>query len=146
MENESEKPFDEARGKEKRNYELAVLLDNETAEPAIADFLAKNQAEVYQKEGPKTVNLAYPIKKHASAALVVYCFSAPTEVVPTLKEDLKMQPNVLRSLLITPPVLKSKKIVVRESRPISVDIKPPRTEAVTNEALEETLEKILQWT
>ncbi len=136
MENDSEK--------EKRNYELAVLLDNETAEPTVAHFLSKSQAEVYQKEGPKNINLAYPIKKHASAALVVYCFSALPEIIPQLKEGLKTRPNILRSLLITPPIEKPKKFAAREPRPMAVDIKPPKTETVTNEALEETLERILQ--
>lgn len=132
--------------KERRNYELAVLLDNESKEPAVAGFLVKNNAEVYQKEGPKSVNLAYPIRKHTSAALVVYCFSALPETIPMMKNDLKTQPNILRSLLITPPIAKAKKAVTRSEvkQPISIDIKPSRTEVVTNEALEETLEKILQ--
>lgn len=132
-------------GGEKRNYELAVLLENETLENTAADFLSKNQLDVYQKEGPRHVNLAYPINKHVSAALVVYYFSALPELIAKFKEDLKMFPSVLRFLLITPPIAKAKKMnQVRESQPVAVDIKPPRTEAVSNEMLEETLEKILQ--
>lgn len=144
MENESEKPFDGAQSKEKRNYELAVLLTDDAAEPTVAGFLSKHQLEIYHKEGPRAINLAYAINKHTGAHLAVYYFSALPEIIPQLKEDLKAQSDILRLLLITPPIERPKKFVARELKSVAVDIKPPRTETVTNEALEETLEKILQ--
>lgn len=129
-------------GVEKKQYELAILLDNETNESVVADFLAKNQAEVYQKDNVRTINLAYPIKKHTSASLVVYYFYSLPGNVEKIGSELRLHPNVLRSLLVTPPIQKSQKPSQDNHPPI--DIKPPRTESVSNEMLEETLEKILQ--
>ena len=143
MENELEK--------EKKQYELAVLLDNESAESVVADFLTKNQAEIYQKDGPKTIDLAYSIKKHTTAFLAVYYFySLPSHIRP-IDSELRLQPHILRFLLITPPIKKLQKTPRTDneskvSSPVEVDISPPKAESVSNETLEEALEKILQQT
>ena len=131
--------------REKRQYELAVLLEDETVEPIVADFLLKKQAEVYQKEGPKNINLAYPIKKHNSASLMIYLLSSYPDLILPLKEELRDLPHVLRFLLITPPLIRVKRLPLsREAHSPIVDIKPPKVDVVPNEVLEETLEKILQ--
>jgi hypothetical protein len=134
-------PMEDDGVKDKRQYELAVLLDNENAALGLLDGIV-----VDHKEGPKLVRLAYPIKKHTSAYLATYYFFAEPNLVPALKEQVQTKPDVLRSLWVTPPIPRAQRPVqpADESRNVVVDIKPPRTEAVTNEALEETLEKILQ--
>lgn len=135
--------------KERKQYELAILLDNEASESNIAGLFSKNQAEVYQKDNIKTINLAYPIKKHVTASLAVYYFYSLPSNIEKLETELRFHPNVLRSLLVTPPIQKAQKISQdnrdKENRvnPL-IDIKPPKTESVSNEVLEETLEKILQ--
>ncbi len=143
MENELEK--------EKKQYELAVLLDDESAEGVVADFLTKNQVEIYQKDGPKTINLAYPIKKHTTAFLVVYYFYSLSSHIKLIESELRLQSHILRFLLITPPIQKLQKTSrtdneIKTNSPVSVDVNPPKTESVSNEVLEEALEKILQQT
>ncbi len=135
--------------KEKKQYELAVLLDNESGEGATAGILANNQAEVYQRDNIKTINLAYSIKRHTTASLVVYCFYSLPSNIEKIESELRFHSNVIRYLLVTPPIQRSQKLSQdnkeKESKiNPSVDIKPPKTESISNEMLEETLEKILQ--
>ena len=122
---------------QKREYELALLIDDQSAEAAIDQFLAKlpdgAKIEISKKEAARTVRLAYPIKKFNSATLLVYQFQAIPEVINKIEEGLRFQKNVLRSLLVALPVQKAE--VVKQEK---VAVVAPR-ERVQSEVVEATV-------
>lgn len=136
---------DDAKECIERAYELAVLCVNEADEPSFPVGI-----RVVQKEGPRSVPLAYPIKKHQSAFLRVYIIECAASAVRELAEGLNHSAAVIRHLLITPPIVtRRKQAVAREEAgadlaKVAAGLTPARPEAVSNEALEEALEKILE--
>ncbi|MFH0926233.1 MAG: 30S ribosomal protein S6 [bacterium] len=95
--------FCEMEDDTKKEYELVALVDNETTEVELDKFLADDEkAEVFNKMPAKLLNLAYPIKKHNSATMLVYHFYALPEKIIEIKKGLIFQPHVLRSLITTP--------------------------------------------
>lgn len=122
----------------KKEYELAILADSEAAEPEIDKFLSDPSfgAEVIGKEAAGPVQLAYPIKKHSSAALIVYYLRMPPEGAVKLKNGLAFQATVLRSLLITPPI---KRVNVRKKPDL---VKKAGPEMSSTEELAKTLEQL----
>jgi ribosomal protein S6 len=85
--------------------------------------------------------LGYPIKKHESAFLSVYIVKAfPSDAV-LMEEAVRVNPAVLRHLMITPPVM-TRRRDAREPKPEKQDVRPSSPEAVSNEALEAALENI----
>ena len=133
----------EARDQEKREYELAVLMANEAEAPSFGDGV-----EVVRTEGPKTISLAYPIKKHTSVALFVYILRCLPEVAAGLNASLQSQHSILRHLLITPPIHARRGpepiVPLPEKKEEKVIPRPAQPDTITNQALEEALEKILE--
>lgn len=135
---------EEVQDTDPREYELAVVLVSELHEPSFASDI-----EIIQKDGPKSVVLAYPIKKHTSAFLRVYLLRCRGAVAKELASVLRHDAAIIRYLLITPPIVTSRKNTYVESEHTEEQIKtvsvvPARAEAISNEALEEALEKILE--
>lgn len=125
--------------KDAREYEIPVLMLDEKSEPLFGEGV-----EIIHTEGPRSILLSYPIKKHASAFLRVYIVRCAPDSAVGLTARLSNQDIVLRSMIITPPVI-TRRRPTQELRKEQVvaEVKPPRAEAITNEALEEALEKIL---
>ena len=121
---------------EKRDYEIAFLLDSLEAEKELADVLRGYGAEFLHQKSAADTKLAYPIKKHASALFGFYQFRMNPESIKPIKETLILNQKVLRFLIITPPL---KAAPQGGARP---DKKPPQI--LSNEALEEKLEEILK--
>lgn len=90
----------------KKEYELAILVDNEIAEQELTQILEQNGAKITEKLLAKLVQLAYPIKKQTSATLLVYSFTAETNVIEKINKALKFQKNTLRFMIVTPPLTK----------------------------------------
>ncbi len=134
----------EADIEDTRDYEVAVLMANETEEPLWGESIA-----VVQKEGSKVVQLAYPIKKHLSATLRVYVIRCAPAVAHALHASLQSHHGIIRHLLITPPLMTRRRAshaVVRSGERMvkNESAKPASSEMVSNQALEEVLEKILK--
>ncbi len=93
----------------KKEYELAILIDAESAEADIDKLLSDKDlsAEVFHKDPARLMTLAYPIKKHTAGVLLIYQLSLLTENVDKLEKGLRFQPHVLRSMIVTPPIKKS---------------------------------------
>lgn len=128
----------------RRDYEIAVLMAHEADEPSWGENIA-----IIQKEGPKNVSLAYPIKKHLSATLRVYIIRCLPQAAQALNALLGSSQAIVRHLLITPPIMTRRRMpqsVVRESVPAPQGglAKPVPPEMVSNKTLEEVLEKILE--
>lgn len=127
-----------------REYEIAVLFVNELDEPVFG-----RDIEIIQKDGPKLVALAYPIKKHRSAFLRVYLLRCAGVAAQELAIALNRDQKIIRHLLITPPIIKRHKDKHAEEEYKEEPVKtahamPAHPAAVSNEALEEALEKILE--
>lgn len=118
-----------------QKYELSFLLDKEDDVEIITKYLEDNQAEVDIKSELSYIDLSYPIEKHDKAHFGYVIFKMPTANAPKLTESLRMDANVLRTLLIASPSLKTNTDANKK-----VD-KPKKPEAreVSNEALEEKL-------
>ena len=135
---------EEISGNGGREYELAALFVNELDEPSWGP-----NVEIIQKDGPKSVTLAYPIHQHGSAFLRVYLLRCTGVVARGLGTALNQDQKIIRHLLITPPIVTRRKDKRAEEEYIEEPAKtahatPAHPTAVSNEALEEALEKILE--
>ena len=119
-----------------RMYELAVLMVSDKTELALGANI-----EVVRKDGPKSVPLGYPIKKHESAYLTVYVVKATPEDAVVMEDLVRTNTAVLRHILITPPVM-TRRRDAREPKADKQETKPLSPEAVSNAALEAALETI----
>ena len=119
-----------------RLYELAVLTVSDKTELSLGTNI-----EVVRKDGPKSVPLGYPIKKHESAYLTVYVVKATPEDAVVMEEVVRTNTAVLRHILITPPVM-TRRRDAREPKADKQETKPLSPEAVSNAALEAALETI----
>ena len=126
MENENQK-----------DYEIAFALVSPETAKELENVLTQQGAEIFYKSPVAEIRLAYPIKKHASAQFGFYYFKANGDAISKIKEALNLNPNVLRFLIVTPPVKLAG--VVPQSRP---ERKP--TPLVSNEMLEGKLEEMLK--
>ena len=139
---------DESELKDKKEYELAAMLSEEVVAAEVEAVIRKYGGEMASPARVTSLRLAYPLKKHDSAFFAVFIFTALPGAVKFVKEDLALNPKVLRSLILTPPV----KVVPREPRAPRVEKKEgalevaakPAEVAVSNEALEKKLEEILK--
>jgi ribosomal protein S6 len=124
-----------------REYEVAVIALEEAYEPALSGV------SVIAKEGPRPIALAYPVKKHRSGYMSVYMVSAEPRAAAALNDALRADTNILRYLLITPPIASRRKEHRTSEKPTPAApeaIKPTSPEAVSNEALEAALTDILE--
>lgn len=142
-------------GGEKRNYELSFLLKNKEDVSLADNLLNQYGAEILYHGPVAETRLAYQIQKQSLAHFSFIQFSASPETVEKISAALKLSPAVLRTLIVTPPMLRSDKAsrVSVESRPIrgksvvSAGAAAPtasKSGALTNQALEERLEEILK--
>lgn len=122
--------------KDARLYELAVLTAGNNN---ILEFHAN--VEIIKKEGPKSVPLGYPIKKHESAYLTVYVVKTSPEDAVAIEKSVRTNMTVLRHILITPPVM-TRRRDAREPKVDKQEMKPLSPEAASNAALEAALETI----
>ncbi len=122
-----------------KEYELTVLTVNETEA-----VLFGSDIDMIHTEGPKSVALGYPIKKHTSAFLRVYIFYALPSVADVLNKAVAANQRILRHILVTPAIMTRRREAIHEQKSASIEIaRPPLPEAVSNEALEAALENIL---
>jgi ribosomal protein S6 len=152
----------------KKEYELAFLLRSEDAASDVVSVLKKHDAEIIKQSSLLRQKLAYPIKKETQAVFGYVTFSLDAGEAASLDRDLRFHPQVLRFLLITPPVAKTKNEQVAQERKTaeisqkavstpshdnaSYETKAKRPKKVekshfedlSNEALEKKLEEILK--
>lgn len=122
--------------KDVRLYELAVLT---VSDKEILSLGAN--IEIVKQDGPKSVPLGYPIKKHESAYLTIYVIKASPEDAVVMEEIVRTNTSILRHILITPPVM-TRRRDAREPKVDKQEVKPSSPEAVSNAALEAALETI----
>jgi len=137
---------------ERKNYEIAFLVKSEEDQEGIRKILRNFQLPVIDGDRISKIKLAYPIKKENFAYSGYLHFSGSPQDIGNLTESLKNEPKILRFSVITQPIVKKdeRRVVERVSSRQTQEAAPqlpkktPRTEALSNEALEKKLEEILQ--
>lgn len=134
---------------DKREYEISFLLSGPEAKSEVLNLLNQIKAELTAEEEPRLINLAYPIKKQLSAHFGFYQFRANPADLKSLKDALAINAKVLRFLVVSDPIKKQSAVPKERPRP-EIPSKPapiesmPTPKVLSNEALEKTLEEILQ--
>lgn len=124
---------------DKKEYEIAFLLVSPEKEEGVAKILQDNEAEIFHQKSVNKINLAYPIKKHDSAYFGFYHFRASRDGISKIRETLRLNSDVLRFLIVTPPIEAAAPQPI-PSRPVRKQPEP----VLSNEALSEKLEEILK--
>lgn len=128
----------------KRDYELSFVLTSAEAAAELFNVLAKHQSVPYFQGQINQIRLAYPIKKQTSAFFGFCCFYAEPAMVKQIKDDLRLNPLILRFLIITPPVKALTHQPKNSEKPPEPKNDQPQQPVLSNEALEQKLEEILK--
>lgn len=137
--------------KEQKNYEIGFLAKTEEDKNEIIKLLEEQKVLIIKNGGLSKIKLAYPIKKESSAYFDYIIFSAYPEAIEKISKNLKLNPKILRFLIITPPTAKIQKLAPRFKKSIASKtiIRKPIVEKIplqqiSNEMLEKKLEEILK--
>ncbi len=122
---------------QKKEYEISFLLTAPEAEKNLVSLLSRLGAEIYHQKPVAELRLAYKIKKYTSAYFGFCHFRALPEAIQEIKPALRLVPEVLRFLLVTPTI---KLVSEQPPRPE----RKPAAPILSNEALSEKLEEILK--
>lgn len=136
--------------KDKKEYELAVLVVNEADVASVVALIKEHHGEDISEPRAKHLRLEYEIKKHTEAVFVNLTFHAYGEDVKALETELNSRPNVIRSMFIASPAPSQPSVTMppqerrapRPAHPMPVD--RPAARPLSNEALEKKIEEILQ--
>lgn len=130
-----------------KTYELAFLIQGEEDLQVILGTLRAQGAELISEGSINKIRLAYPIKKFAEAYFGYLHFSLLPSAVNKLSEALKLDPQVIRFLIIQslPKRGEKRAEVIKRAEMTEVPSQPIAAEAaeLSNEALEKKLEEIL---
>lgn len=133
--------------KPKKEYELAFLVNEETDAPGIVAALKAAGAEIHLEGPVRKIALAYEIKKQASACFGFVQFEMDPAGAKALEGFISLRPEVLRSMLITPPSAKAQPYPqsAAPQRPAAKPYEPKvASPSLSNEALEKKIEEILK--
>ncbi len=142
--------------KDKKEYELGILIRQEEDLPGVIALLAEHKVEITSEARAKRLAMAYEVKGHKEGVFASVTFKAYGDEVKALEHDLGLRADVLRSLVVKLPkpslrVASTKGIpgsapVERYSpsatRP-AAEPRPAAPKPLSNEALEKKLEEIL---
>ena len=143
---------------EAKNYELGFLIKEEASDEQIINLLKGYKAEILHEGKPRKVKLAYAIKKQIAAFFGYVHFSLNPESIKPLKEQLKLNDNILRSVIFSISKVQASKIddtrmerqpelsgdKIRERKKPSDEAPRKKPEVVDNDLLEKKLEEILK--
>jgi ribosomal protein S6 len=144
--------------KDKKEYELALLLKSEGDLAGVMTLVGQHNAEGVSEPRAKRLQLAYEIKGNTEAVFVYFTFKMFGDDIKALEHDLGTRADVLRSMVIASPAPAERTAASpmpprEERRPRTPSYTPappsevPRPQAprpLSNEALEKKIEEILQ--
>ncbi|MDP2629451.1 MAG: 30S ribosomal protein S6 [Candidatus Harrisonbacteria bacterium] len=136
-------------------YEIGFLLHLSSSSELIKDALTKAKADIV-KEGPvRAITLAYPVEKQAKAEFgyIHFRLEDPQDTA-NISEALRFNNEVLRTLIVRLPEqsmvrsAKGRKNTLRTKSGESAEEKKEERvrnlDSLSNEALEEKLEELVQ--
>ena len=133
-----------------REYELAFIALDEAETSQLFDILKKNTTTLTHQSEVTSVTLAYPIDKHTSGFFGFCRFMAHPEIIEKIHNEIAIVPQILRFLIISPPIKDPVRMEKRPMTPSPVTAPTlPKTETtsgtvLSNEDLEQKLEEILK--
>lgn len=136
-----------------REYELAYLVKESSGSDIVRQAIIQRRGEIFSEEPPEKITLAYKIKKHSLAYWGWLHFRLSPEALTELSRELRVNPAVLRFLVITPPFVKFSKAKPKAAPAVRAAVSPPETAKparpavtapISNEALEKKIEEILK--
>ncbi|HEX4104438.1 MAG TPA: 30S ribosomal protein S6 [Candidatus Paceibacterota bacterium] len=145
--------------KEKKLYELALLLKNESDLAGVLTLLKQLNGEVASEPRAKRLMLAYKIKGHTEAVFVSFTFHAFPADAKNMEEDLNTRQDVIRFMIMVapppstqptgpmtalPPMKRGRPAGIRAGAPGESKPTPRLAGPISNEALEKKIEEILQ--
>lgn len=140
--------------KDKKTYELALLIKKEEDLSGTLELLRQHNGEVLAEPRMKKLALAYKIKGETEAVFVTLGFRSAPEDAKNLEHDLSTRQDVLRSMVLIAPPPSDRPAMTsfpreRHGRPMASrtpstgDAKPAAPRPLSNEALEKKIEEIL---
>ena len=139
--------------KDRKEYELALLLKNEADLAGVLALVGQHNAEGISEPRAKRLGLAYEIKKQTEAVFASLTFNAYGDDIKNLENDLNTRHEVIRFMIIASPpaaehpvstsTLQDKR-PVRQARPMTSSDAKPAPRPLSNEAIERKIEEILQ--
>lgn len=146
--------------KDKKEYELALLLKSEDNLAGVLALVGQHNAEGISEPRAKRLQLAYEIKHHTEAVFVYFTFRMFGDDMKNLEHDLNIHADVLRFMVIASPAPAERTAASampprEERRPRTPSYsgapsataeapKPAAPRPLSNEALEKKIEEILQ--
>ena len=133
----------------RKKYEISFITRSEADGLAVKEIIEKNSGQNIELVPAVKTRLAYPIKKENYAFFGVVYFDALPETIEAIGGDLRLRGDILRFLIVTPPVVKGK-VEEKKPSPKSRTAAPPSAApapavgSLSNAALEKTLEEILK--
>lgn len=144
--------------KDKKLYELALLLKSENDLAGAITLLRQHDGELVSEPRAKKLALAYVIKGNTEAVFASCTFRASGTDAKELERDLSTRPEVIRSMmLVSPPPAERQPMaspsfpMQKRGRPSMVRVSPSEGQSrpavsrpLSNEALEKKIEEISQ--
>jgi ribosomal protein S6 len=143
--------------KDKKEYELALLLHSEDNLAGVLALVAQHNGEGASEPRAKRLQFAYEIKKATEGVFAYFTFKAFGDDIKNLESDLNAKADVLRFMVIASPAPAERpsaglmpqreerrpRSAPHSSAPSEVP-KPAPSRPLSNEALEKKIEEILQ--
>ena len=133
---------------DKKAYEISFVAAAEEDAKRLAAALKQTGAEIISESPLVKTTLAYQIEKKEEAYFGYMHFNIEPEKIVQVEKQFRVQPLVLRFLIVTPPFMKSKekRQYVPRRRTSSAPVATEKKQAshLSNEALEKQLKEILQ--
>lgn len=148
--------------KDKKEYELAVLVKSEDDLASVVALIRQHNGEMASEPRAKKLALAYEIKKNKEAIFASCTFNANGADVKNIENDLNNKAEVIRFLVIIAPtpdapgerdrvpmgvaagVQRRTRTMRTSSAGPAAETKPAASKPLSNEALEKKIEEILQ--
>ena len=134
---------------DKKQYEIAFMVKSQSGQAVMENILSQHSCNVILRGPLVETRLAYPIKKLNQAYFGYLHFSAMPDQVEKINFAVKINPEVLRALIVTLPEGKmaeerGKRKEERSFKKTEIPVLATVGGIMTNEALEEKLEEILK--
>lgn len=135
-----------------KSYEIAYLLRSEDSAEGLTNHLKRLEAEILYQSEIRSLKLTYPITHLPAAYFGHTHFKLQPDLISGLRDALKLDNQIIRFLIVTPPFTKEKSSVPgvpstprrAAAPPKSTEARPSEEAVVSNDLLEEKLEEILK--
>lgn len=133
---------------DKKAYELAFLAKTEDGAETVLKLLKGSGAGIDLEGQVVKMPLAYPVEKEREAYFCYFHFSLEPGKLSEVETHLRVQPGILRFLVVTPPFMKNKPRAFfpqrRRAAPVASSgiERRPSSLPLSNEALEKQLKEM----